>query len=304
MLSVFTLYALFASVFIIAKGALAHASPFFLVGARMTTAGLLMLSYSLLYNKKALLLDKKALIRVLLLGIFNIYLTNVLELWGLKYLSSFKTCFIYSLSPFLSTLFSTLIFGETLRARKWLGILIGFAGLLPILMEQGSMEELSGMFLGCSLAQISVLLAVVSSVLGWIFLHLLVQDSKCSPIVANGYSMLIGGVLATTQSLCTESWNPIPVTNFEIFFASAALLLIISNLICYNLYGRLLQRFSPTFMSFAGLSTPLFTAFFGWLFFSESISWPFFVSLAIVGIGLTIFYFEEIKSPISEPVRP
>ena len=39
----FVLYALFASVFTVAKGALEYASPFFLVGSRMMAAGALML---------------------------------------------------------------------------------------------------------------------------------------------------------------------------------------------------------------------------------------------------------------------
>ncbi len=304
MLSVFALYALFASVFTVAKGAVAHASPFFIVGVRMSLAGILMLGYSFLRERNSLRLNREAIGRIFLLGFFNIYLTNVLELWGLQYLSSFKTCFLYSLSPFLSALISYLILGESLQTRKWLGLLVGFTGFIPILAEQGSMEELSGIVFGCSMAQIAVLLAVISSVLGWIFLHQLVQNSKCPPTVANGYSMLIGGILATIQSIVCEPWNPFPVTDYPIFFKSTAFLLIVSNIVCYNLYGYLLRRFSPTFMSFAGLSTTLFSAFFGWLFFNEVISLSFFVSLAVVGTGLTIFYLEEIKlqAPKPEPL--
>jgi drug/metabolite transporter (DMT)-like permease len=300
---VFVLYALFASVFIVEKWALAHVSPFFLVGTRMLIAGLIILSYSFVSEKAALKLTKKTALRIFLLGFFNIYLTNVLEVWGLQYLSSFKTCFLYSLSPFLSVLFSWLIFRDTLRLPKWLGLCIGFVGFIPILMEQGSMEELSGMIFGCSLAQIAGLFAVISSVLGWIFLHQLICVDKCPPCVANGYSMLIGGLLATIHSLVSESWTPIPTTNVEIFVQSTLLLLVVSNIICYNLYGYLLKRFSPTFMSFAGLSTSLFTALLGRLFFHESISWSFFISLAIVGIGLTIFYLEEIKHRTPKPVQ-
>ena len=293
---VFILYALFASVFTVAKGALDYASPFFLVGSRMMIAGVLMLGYAAIRSSGSLRLSKDSAIRVMLLGFFNIYLTNVLELWGLKYLTSFKTCFIYSLPPFLSALLSYAILKDVLSLRKWMGLLIGFLGLWPILANQSQHELTTGTLWGLSGAEIAVVAAVVCSVLGWILLRQLVHGSNCPPVVANGYSMLFGGVLAIIQSSIVETWDPLPISNYNIWLESTVFLIIVSNIICYNLYGSLLKKFSPTFMAFAGLSTPLFTALFGWIFHGEMIDVWFFVSLAIVFFGLLIFYFEEIKA--------
>ena len=293
---VFALYALFASVFTVAKGALEYASPFFLVGSRMMIAGVLMLGYAAWRSPLSLRLNRESAIKVLLLGFFNIFLTNVLELWGLKYLTSFKTCFIYSLSPFLSALLSYIILKDVLSPRKWIGLAIGFLGLWPMLAEQSHYELLTGTFWGFSGAEVAVFFAVFSSVLGWIFLQQLVRDDNCTPAVANGYSMLFGGLLALIQSALVETWNPFPITNYNIWIESTLFLIIVSNIICYNLYGHLLKEFSPTFMAFAGLSTPLFTALFGWIFHGEVVNVWFFTSLAIVFFGLLIFYFEEIKN--------
>lgn len=305
MWQVFTLYALFASVFTVAKGAVEYASPFFIVGSRMSVAGLLMLCYAAWRSPYSLRLTKEALIRVLLLGIFNIYLTNVLELWGLKYLTSFKTCFIYSLSPFLSALFSYLLLNEVMSVKKWMGLFVGFMGLWPILAQQTLRELSTGSLFGFSFAEGSVIFAVICSVLGWILLRQLVHTNNCAPSVANGYSMAFGGALALIHSSIVEPWNPLPITDSMIFLESALFLIIVSNLICYNLYGRLLKRFSPTFIAFAGLSTPLFTALFGWIFHGEIINIWFFISLGIVSFGLLIFYFEEIKpKDVASPEQP
>ena len=293
---VFVLYALFASVFTVAKGALEYASPFFLVGSRMIVAGVLMLGYAAWRRPSSLRLNRTTLARLFLLGFFNIYLTNILELWGLKYLTSFKTCFLYSLSPFLSALFSYLIIKETLSARKWVGLFVGFLGLWPMLATQGQQELMAGTVLGFSGAEVAVFFAVISSVLGWIFLRQLVRDDACPPAVANGFSMVLGGFLALIQSAIFEPWTPLPITDYGIWIESTLFLIVVSNLICYNLYGHLLKEFSPTFMAFAGLSTPLFTALFGWIFHSEVVTPAFFLSLAVVFLGLLIFYFEEIRA--------
>lgn len=294
MFFVILLYLLFASVFTTSKVALEYSAPFFLVGSRMLVAGLLLLGYQYFF-KKEFHLKKKSFGKLLLLAIFAIYLTNVFEFWGLKYLTSFKTCFIYSLSPFMSALIAYFVLGEVMTPKKWLGFLIGIAGFLPILLSTTHQEEQAGHFWFFSWAELSVMIAVICSVYGWILLKQLVTEEGTPPIMANGIAMLFGGLFALLHSFFVETWNPLPVTEYEPFILSAALLILISNLICYNLYGYLLKRFSATFISFAGLTTPLFTALFGWLFLGEAITLPFYLSFAIVFAGLLLFYQEEFK---------
>jgi len=295
MIQVLLLYALFASVFTIAKTGLMYTQPFFLVGTRMLLAGILLVAYQCLVQKQKLSFKRPTWIRLLLLAFFNIYLTNVFEFWGLRYLTSFKTCFIYSLSPFLSALFSYFFLSERLSGKKWLGLLVGILGFVPILISQTSNEELTGQIFFFSWAEISVMLAAVCSVYGWIVLKQLVNEDELSPLMANGVSMLVGGAIALIHSYAVEEWNPFPVTNYPIFLECTILLILISNLICYNLYGALLKRYSATFMSFAGFTTPLFTALFGWLVLGEVVTWPFYVSFIIVLFGLLIFDQDELK---------
>ncbi len=294
MLLVLLLYALFASVFTTAKLALFVSTPLFLIGFRMALAGFFMLLWC--YAAKAYTVPKKmAWVRLILLGAINIYLTNALEVWGLQYLTSFKTCFIYSLSPYLSALFSYFLFSEVLSKKKWAGLLIGCLGFTPILLSQTDQELTTGTLWLFSWAELAVIGAVVSSVLGWMLLQKLVRDDGLAPMQANGFSMLFGGVLALIHSPLVESWQPTPVTNWSEFLLWTAVLIVTSNCIAYNLYGYLLRRFSATFMSFAGLSTPYFTALFGALFLQESLTLAFFISSFFVALGLGIFYLEELQ---------
>ena len=299
MFLVFLLYALFASVFTIAKTGLMVSQPFFLVGTRMLLAGIILLLYQVFIKKESLRFKPQTWGCLFLLAIFNIYLTNVFEFWGLRYLTSFKTCFIYSLSPFLSALFSYFLLSEKLTKKKWSGLLVGFLGFLPILLSQTTSEEEAGGLFFFSWAELAVMMAAICSVYGWILLKQLVNDHQLSPLTANGTSMLAGGFLALCHSFIVEDWNPIPVTNMPIYLECTILLIIISNLICYNLYGSLLKRYSATFMSFAGFTTPLFTALFGWVVLGEVITWPFYLSFAIVLTGLFLFDQEDLRSQLA-----
>ncbi len=296
MILVVLLYALFASVFTVGKEALEVSTPLFIVGTRMTFAGVLMLSYLLLFKREKLVLSGVNWMRLCLLGVINIYLVNALEFWGLKYLTSFKTCFIYSLSPFVSAILSYLIFSERLTKGKWIGLTIGFLGFIPILTHSTEIENAVGQLWIFSWPELFVVGAAILSCWGWILLRQLVREGGCSSLMANGASMLIGGLIALGHSALVDDWNPVPVTEMAPFLETALLMLLLSNLLAYNLYGYLLKRFTATFISFAGFTTPIFSAIFGWLLLDETINLPFILSTAIVFVGLLFFYLEELKT--------
>lgn len=293
---VILLFALFASLFGINKATLAYSEPFFLIGSRMLLAGILLTGHQLIFNRKNISFKLSHCVPLFLLGLINIYLTNVAEIWGLQHMSSAKTCLIYSLSPFVAALVAYFVLKETLNSRKWLGLFIGFFGLIPIFMTQSQAENAVGEFANISFAELALLAAVFCSVYGWTLLKKIISDYRYSPLLANGLSMMLGGALALGHSYFSgENWAPIPVSEMGPFLQNTLWMCLISNIICYNLYGYLLKHFTATFMSFAGLITAFFAAFFGWAFLNETITWHYYASICIFSVGLTIFYQEELK---------
>lgn len=294
---VILLYVLFASLFTLQKDTLSYCEPFFLVGSRMLFAGLILIAYVLIRHKPAALKIKAEHIKgIMLLAISNIYLTNIFEIWALQHMVSSKACLIYSLSPFVAALVAFLVLKETMSKKKVIGMAIGFLGLLPIVFTQTQAELSTGTFLVFTLAELSIVGAVFGSVYGWIMLKKVMRDYQYSPLVANGLSMTIGGLLALSHSyFAGENWAPIPVTNMQPYIINTLIMCVISNLVCYNLYGYLLKRFTATFMSFAGLVTPIFASIFGFLWLQEVVTWHFYVSIVLFSIGLFIFYREEMQ---------
>lgn len=291
---VFVMYALFASVFTIAKITLNYAQPFFLLGSRMAVAGLLLLAYQYIFNRQALRISRTLVKSLAIVAFFNFYLTNVLEFWGLQYLTSSKACFIYSLSPFISALLSYVIFSEKLTAKKWLGLGLGFLGMIPIFMASSGTENLLKNYLFFSTAELALLGAVFCSCYGWSGMHTLRKENY-SALSANGIGMFFAGIMSLMTSAVFERWNPVPVTDWAPVLEGSLYMLIVSNLLAYNFYSYLLKRFTITFMSFAGFSTPLFVSVFGYFFLGEKLEVAFFMSAAVVFCGLYLFNRDELK---------
>ncbi len=291
------MYALWSSVFSLSKLALQCSPPIFLTGFRMTAAGLIILVYLFFKDRYLFKMNIKQYFSLFILSIFSIYLTNILEMWGLQYLSTAKTCFIYSFSPFFAAFFSYLHFGETMNIRKWLGLFIGLLGFIPVLLNQTDLENFLNAFSFISWPSLAIIGAALCSVYGWVLLRLIVKNSVMSPVMANGVSMLIGGIIALVHSFFTEIWEPIPVSinNLVPFIKGNLIMIFISNIVCYNIYGFLLKRFTASFLSFFGLLSPFFASFSGWFLIGEVFSLSIFLASGIVVIGLWIVYHAELK---------
>lgn len=227
-----------------------------------------------------------------ILGFFSIYLSNACEFWGLKDLSAAKTCFLYSLSPFITAILSYVHFKEKITSRKWMGIAIGFLGIFPVLYSESANPI--HIFQSVSWPEVYVFGAVIFSVYGWILIRYLVANRTIPAPVVNCITMFIGGSIALLHSIMTEG-TYIQTTNPSSFISMLLLFTLISNIICYNLYGYLLKKFTASLISFVGLLSPIFASLSAWLFIGESPSPLIFVSTFIVMIGLSIFYKEEHK---------
>lgn len=296
-LALLLLYGLWASIFPYNKLLLTISSPFFLTGTRMTLAGAFLLIYLFIWKRSSLLINRQKVITISLLAIIGIYSTNVLEAWGLKYLPAAKTCFIYSLSPFFAAILSYIHGREKITLKKWLGLLIGFLGFLPVLFTKSTKGNSCCDVNLLGAPELSVIGATLCSVYGWILLRKIVKDGTTSPLVANGISMLIGGILATVHSTIFDNWTPIPVApgKLGLFLGGTCGVIIISNIICYNLYGYMLKRFTATFLSFAGLLSPVFSSIISWILLGESLNPILIISTFVIASGLWIIYREDLR---------
>lgn len=297
MISILFLYFLYASIFVIGKFAILVAQPIFMTGIRMTCAGIISYGmHQLQYQGKSQfrLLRKIDWLVVLLLAIFNVYITNAGEFWALQYLSASKTSFIYNLSPFFVLIFSALIFSERITVQKIVGMIIGFVSLLPMLIGTPEIIDTTYHFGWLSVAEIVMLCSSAATALGWVLMkHFIHKDF--TPYFLNAVSMTLGGLMCLIHASLFEKQPFIYNSEIYEFMFYMLLMMFIQNIVAYNLHAYLLKTHSATLVALVSFVMPLMTLLMGNVLLSEPMTYMFFVCSTGVAVGLYIFYREELK---------
>lgn len=290
----FVVKALLSTTFVIAQKALAIVSPIFLIGFRMTSAGLLLLGTLALFSRRQLNLKKTDFLTFAKIGFFHIYLAFIAEFWGLQYISGPKVALLFNFGPFITALLSYFMLRERLIWQQILGLVISFAGFLLIIFEQVPAEQIAGEIFSISLPEIAILVSATSSVYAWLTIQKL-SIKNYSPVFINGIGMLGGGLLALLTVPLFETYPSLNLAQFGELSLWVGLLILISNVFCYNMYAWLLKRYSATFLSMTSLTIPVFAALWEWLFLGKTMSLIFYLALIIISTGLILFYLGESK---------
>lgn len=279
---------------LISKAIMPYTGLMFLTGARMLIGGGLLMGFQYFNPSQKFILKKEHLWYYAQLMIFNILITYTARFWALRHLPAFKVSFLHNLAPFITSFYAYLFLKERMTWKQWTGLGIGLLGMIPILILSTPAETSMGEFFFISLPELAAIGSVAASCYGWIIMRKLIKENNYSPMMANGISMTFGGALSLAISLPLEGWYP--VTNSYAFWTLLIAVILVSNIVCHNLYGHLLRTYSPTLLSFAGFITPFFAAFYEWIIFGQTISWHFYISSIIVFVGLFLFYKDELST--------
>jgi drug/metabolite transporter (DMT)-like permease len=285
---IFLTNALFALGFPFGKLILSYGKPFFLTGLRLLLSGGGMLVWYGIQKRSLVHIKKQDVLTFLNLGFWGMGVSLGVGLWALSYVSSIKASFCYNLTPFITAFFSYLYFAEVITFKKWLGLLVGFVGMVPHLIsgngQQGTLMAIP------FIPEFALFVAVVSNAYNIVATRRLVL-CEYPPLIINGISMVIGGICSLGASWLFESGTRIIIMKQSLVLFAVP---VLASAAGYILYSYLLRYYTATFLSFTSFMTPLFVALCGWLFLHEQLSWLFLFSVIMVVAGLFIFHYEEL----------
>ncbi len=289
MLLIALMYAFLASIFVLGKVALSYSPPAFLIGVRMLLGGsilLLFYRFALGHKTRVAFADWGLL---LLISLFHIYLCLVPQFWALQYLAASKATLLSCMRPFLTALLAYGLYKERLSGWQCLGMVVSFVSLLPVVLFKQVPGELNGNLWSLSLPEVVLFGSILSGAYAWFLVRKLMREGY-SLIFINGIAMVMGGAMAFAHGWFTDGFYPLAPGTLGPFMGYVMLLILVGNIIVFNAYAWLIQKFGITEVALFGFFSPVFGGFFGWLFLGEQITWHYGVSLAGIAYGLRLFF--------------
>ena len=186
------------------------------------------------------------------------------------------------------------MFAERLTTKKWIGMLVGFFGLMPLLMINTKTELAMGQLFFVSWPELAIFVSVVAHSCGLLATRRLIKELGYTASMINGIRMFGGGVLALATSYALEDSSS-GITDMPMFLGYLTALILISNILSHNYCVHLLKYYSATFLSMLDFLKPIFTTVYCWLFLGEIVTWHFYLSGVTVFVALYIFHLDELK---------
>lgn len=274
--------------------ALESLPPAAVMSFRYTIAGLLLLGFALV--SKASLPSGRELAFTALFGVIIIGLGTGCLAFAEVWIPSGTASLFITTSPFWMIAMEALIpGGERLHPPTILGMLVGFAGTLLLVLPSAIREGFSGpMVRGFLLLQFGCA--------GWSFGSILYrrQATKAHPIVSGAVQQLATGLAFLGPWLLGKHapivWTP---------RAGGALvyLIIFGSIVGYSSYIYALSQLPVSIVSIYNYINPIVALFLGWLIYSEPIGVRELVAMLIIFAGVTLVRLYGGKRAAT-PARP
>jgi len=293
-------FALLASAISVNKIILATLPATFSVGLRMLFGGIIL--YALNYRSSHRLkfsYIKQDWLLLLWIATCTTLIPSILKAFGLKNLISSKAAFIGALDPFVTAIYSYILWREVLSRKKFIGIMLGFIGAIILCFSHTAIEDTFCNLLIFSLPELAAFGAVAIGRYGWMRAQITMKRDRYTPPELNGLMMLTSGIIALTISYFVDDigFAQIPLT--ASFISLLAYTIIIGNVVAYTMYAQFLKAYSANFVSLAGFSVPIFVTLYGKIFLDEAITLNLVISALLILVGVFIFFNDEIKAAVS-----
>ncbi|HSW75972.1 MAG TPA: DMT family transporter [Candidatus Saccharimonadales bacterium] len=300
MILIILLYAVFSAMTFINSALMAeNPYPFFVGMLRALGSSIILLSYSWIFFRnetKNFTLSKRGWKLLLTYGILIHAFVMCGFSYSVQYADPVSICFIVASGPFLTAIIQYFTKEEFLTHKKMIGLVVGFLGLLPILMISQHTDAIG--LKNPGLVWWGNLVAFLSMIVfcyGWIVLKQFLKEFSQPIQLINGIAMLFGGLVSAIFVIMAHGYDLFSL-KFSSDFPMLMMAFLLSSLFTYMLYVYLLKRYSPTFISFAGFLEPAFGLLYAAVFMGYGITQEALIALAILFIGLYIFYLEELKT--------
>jgi drug/metabolite transporter (DMT)-like permease len=271
-------------------------SPWVLACVRFLIAGPLMLALCAAHGLRLRQASWRDLGLLAAIGVLMLGIGNMALVWCEQYLPSGLAALLIAVVPLFVALFEAVLpHGEGLRARGWIGIAVGFLGLL-ILVSPGLLESRHG-----KSAQLVGSAVAVLSAFAWSCGSILSRRARIqtSAFVAAGWEMLFAGVfnlglLALSGQARNVRWTAQGGW-------SIAWLVVFGSLVGYTAYIYLLDNVPVAKVATYAYVNPIVAVVLGALFLRERMVPIEYAGMAAILVTVWLVTTSKLKSGMPAP---
>ena len=274
LLALLLVYVVWGSTFLGIRFALeAGMQPLSMVsGSRFVLAGSLL--YGLLRWRGLPAPSRAQWLNMLVMGLCLLFLGNGMVVLAQRDVSSGLAAVAVASVPLWMALF-TVIRGQRVSALEWVGLGIGFAGILWL--NAGS---------SLSASPLALVLLLIAP-LGWAFGSIWSRGRNLpSPFMTAAGQMLCGGVLLIAAGLASgERWNALPAPSG---FLAVSYLCVFGSIIAFTAYVWLLHNVRPVLAGSYAYVNPVIAVALGASLAGERFSLNEFGAMAVILAGVVV----------------
>ena len=278
LLSIILANAIYGLNYVVAKGIMPDfLSPRAIIFFRIAgTIPICLVFFGLFVREK---IKYKDLPRLALASVFGIAVNQILFFEGLNLTTPIDSAIIMTVNPILVLIFSFFIIKDSASIKKIIGIVLGIAGAILMIIGKGEISFNSNTFSG----NLMVLINAASFALYLVIIKPLTM--KYHPLTIMVWTFSIGFFITlpfTLQPFLESSLTNIPLK----IWLSLAYVIIGSTFLGYLLYNYSLKVLSPTVVSFFIYLQPLFSTIVTMIVYGDKPSFIDYLATLLIFAGV------------------
>jgi drug/metabolite transporter (DMT)-like permease len=256
-----------------------YIKPLALVSLRSLLAAILFWLTSLFMPREKV--SRKDLLYLFGCSFFGVVINQIFFLAGLNLTSPINSSIIISTNPIFAFVFAAFILREKITLLKGSGLAIGLAGVLILILQNGTPDIGSSTFIG----DIITLINTIS----WAFYTVIIKKmlEKYHPVTVMKWTFLFG-MLTTVPAGYTQwsimEWSAIP---FKAYLG-IAFVVIFATYLGYLLISFGLRRLSPTIVSTYTYIQPVIAAYLASIMGQDHIDFVMIFSALLIFAGVFV----------------
>ncbi len=265
----FTLFA-FSSIEVVSKPLMGIVDPFFMTAFRFLIGGLVLMAF--VKND----IEIKDFLPITFVGVLNSVISMTSLQLAVKYSNASTAATLVASNPIFVSLFAWIMLNERYKFRKYVGIGLGFLGLIIFSFGKISGDSWLGIFFGI----------VAASTFGLYTVLMKKYTKKYNSLVVTAYSSLSSGLVYILLLTIFRKFE-IPILSINHWFILIYLGLIVTG-VAYLTFFKAIEKIGATQSSRIFFLKPVVATLLAIVFLGEKLSLLKIIGMIIVLFSLTL----------------